>query len=135
MGVLRVGRGGAGEDLERLVHLAARGGDRAGQAQDLGVVGIVTPRLLQAGVGAVEVTRLEQLPAAFDRIARRGGHAATISRYSPTVDERRRIGARWIALLLAVLVIGCPGRTKRKVGPDLSVPTNGDQQALRRFEE
>ncbi|HUS67630.1 MAG TPA: penicillin-binding protein activator [Kofleriaceae bacterium] len=51
------------------------------------------------------------------------------------MDERRRIGARWIALLLAVLVIGCPGRTKRKVGPDLSVPTNGDQQALRRFEE
>ncbi len=42
---------------------------------------------------------------------------------------------RWIALLVAVLSIGCPGRTKRKVGPDLPVPTNGNQAALRRFEE
>src|SRR5688572_14795332 len=109
MGVLRVGLGGAGEDLEGLVHLAAGRGDRSRQAQDLGVVGIVTPRLLQARLGAAEIPFLEQLPAALDRIARRGGDAATISRYSPAVDERRRIGVRWIALLLAVLVIGCPG--------------------------
>src|SRR5688500_5476978 len=135
MGVLRVGLGGAREQLEGAVDLAARRGDRSRQAQDLGVVGIVTPCLLQAGLGAAHVARLEQLPAAFDRIARRRGHGATISRYSPSVDERRRIGVRWIALLLAVLVIGCPGRTKRKVGPDLTVPTNGNQQALRQFEE
>ena len=33
------------------------------------------------------------------------------------------------------LLTACPGRTKRNVGRNMAVPTDGDQQALRRFEE
>jgi ABC-type branched-subunit amino acid transport system substrate-binding protein len=37
--------------------------------------------------------------------------------------------------LCAAALIGCPGRTKRQVGPDIPLPTDGDQQALERFRE
>src|SRR5687768_8598285 len=149
MSVVRVGLGGAGEDLEGLVDVAARSGDRTGETEDLRVVRIVVLRSSQRRLGAVEVTAVEQLPAALDRIARRGRHPATIARaragvtrfaldhpgrYSRRVEQRHN-GARWIVILLAVMALACPGRTKRKVGPDLPLPTNGDKQALRRFEE
>ena len=40
-----------------------------------------------------------------------------------------------LALAAAALLSACPGRTKRNVGVNMPVPTDGDQQALRRFEE
>jgi ABC-type branched-subunit amino acid transport system substrate-binding protein len=40
-----------------------------------------------------------------------------------------------LALAAAALVSACPGRTRRNVGVHMPVPTDGDQQALRRFEE
>ncbi|HEU5057841.1 MAG TPA: penicillin-binding protein activator [Kofleriaceae bacterium] len=39
------------------------------------------------------------------------------------------------AVLCAAALLGCPGRTKRQVGPDIPLPTDGDQQALERFRE
>lgn len=37
--------------------------------------------------------------------------------------------------IAAALLSACPGRTKRNVGMNMPVPTDGDQKALRRFEE
>ena len=39
------------------------------------------------------------------------------------------------ALLFAAALLGCPGRTKRQVGSNIPLPTDGDQQALERFRE
>ena len=39
------------------------------------------------------------------------------------------------ALAAAAVLTACPGRTKRNVGVNMPVPTDGDQQALRRFED
>lgn len=38
-------------------------------------------------------------------------------------------------ILAAAALIGCPGRTKRQVGPDIPLPTDGDEQALERFQQ
>lgn len=40
-----------------------------------------------------------------------------------------------LVALVAALLAACPGRTKRNVGVNMPVPTDGDEQALRRFEE
>ena len=37
--------------------------------------------------------------------------------------------------LCAAALLACPGRTKRQVGSDIPIPTDGDQQALERFRE
>src|SRR5690606_12734146 len=107
----------------------------------------------QGGGGAGEIPFLQEIPAAFHRIGRSARHRRTIARfawhkprrYSPA-DERettrmiRRSSlpgatARAVAALLVVLIAACPGRTKRQVGGDLPIPTDGDATARRRFEE
>jgi branched-chain amino acid transport system substrate-binding protein len=146
MRVSRIDLGGAREQLERHIDLAARGGDRSGQAQHFGVVWISALGALERGLGPRQVASLEKLPPALDRVAL-VRHAQTITpfawadprRYSrPVLTQGRSVratAALLLALAAAAVLTGCPGRTKRNVGVNMPVPTDGDQQALRRFEE
>ena len=47
----------------------------------------------------------------------------------------RPTAALVLALAAAAVLTACPGRTKRNVGVNMPVPTDGDEKALRRFEE
>ena len=55
-----------------------------------------------------------------------------VARYSDFVRIRQAV----FLFLAALMLVGCPARTKRRVGPPpMPVPTSGDAEARRRFQE
>ena len=58
----------------------------------------------------------------------------SIPRWGRAAGLARALGVLQV-LALVLLAAACPGRTKRQVGGDLAIPTDGDADARRRFEE